>query len=201
MMDASEIRALHDRSTERWHTALPEVADLPETMEALVAQQHLSNFLLWHEEDRARDPAATDSEVAATKRQIDRINQRRNDLTEKLDVYLLRTLPPQNPVAPLSSETPAMMIDRLSILALKIFHTREEAERTSATEAHRARNCERLLILESQTGDLAQCLDETLVAVRSGMRRVKLYRQLKMYNDPDLNPFLYAAKQQRHSPV
>lgn len=193
MIDATEIRALHDRLTERWHTTLPE-ADAEDTLEAVIAQQHLSNFLLWHEEDRARDPAASDAAVAAVKRSIDRTNQRRNDLTEHLDEHLLRALGPQNPTAPLSSETPGMMIDRLSILALKIFHTSEEAQRASATVAHRARNRDRLFILETQAADLAQCLDEIVAAVRSGAKRVKLYRQLKMYNDPDLNPVLYTAQ-------
>ncbi len=192
MIAGKEIRALHDRSTELWHTAVPEAA-AADTMEGLIAQQHLSNVLLWHEEDRARDPLVSDAAIAKTKRSIDRINQRRNDLTELLDEEFLRVLAPQNSDAPLSSETPGMMVDRLSILSLKIFHTREETERTSATEAHRARNRDRLELLTSQADDLAQCFDETLVAVRSGAKRVKLYRQLKMYNDPDLNPVLYTA--------
>lgn len=200
MTAGKEIRALHDRSTELWHMAVPE-AVAADTMEGLVAQQHLSNFLLWHEEDRARDPLASDAAIATTKRSIDRINQRRNDLTELLDEEFLRALAPQNAEAPLSSETPGMMIDRLSILALKIFHTRGETERTSATEAHRARNRDRLELLTTQADDLAQCLDDTLAAVRSGAKRVKLYRQLKMYNDPDLNPVLYTAKFASPSPA
>ena len=194
MIAGTEIRALHLRSTERWHIAPPEAVPA-DTLESLILQQHLSNFLLWHEEDRARDPSASDTVIAAVKRSIDHINQRRNDLTESLDEQFLHALGPQNPDAPLSSETPGMMVDRLSILALKLFHTREEAQRVSATESHRARNRDRLLILETQAADLARCLDQNFQAVQSGARRVKLYRQFKMYNDPDLNPFLYAATQ------
>ncbi len=197
MIAGTEIRALHLRATERWHIAAPEAvpANTADTIESLILQQHLSNFLLWHEEDRTRDPSASDTVIAAVKRSIDRINQRRNDLTESLDEHFLLTLGPQNPDAPLSSETPGMMIDRLSILALKLVHTREEAGRASANESHRARNRDRLVILETQAADLGQCFDENLQAVRSGARRVKVYRQFKMYNDPDLNPYLYAARE------
>lgn len=166
-------------------------------MSEILEQQHLSNFLLWHEEDRARDPAASDTSIAAVKRSIDRVNQRRNDLIELLDESLLRVLPAQNGAGPLLSETPGMMVDRLSILALRIFHTREEADRASATEAHRTRSRERLAVLNTQAGDLAGCFDDALAAVQTGERRFKIYRQLKMYNDPDLNPVWYTAKEQR----
>ena len=193
MIDGKTIRALHDHLTKKWHAAAPQEADAADSLNGLIEQQHLSNFLLWHEEDRARDPAASDAAIAAVKRSIDRTNQRRNNLTEALDDQLLRELGAQNAEAPLSSETTGMMIDRLSILALKMFHTREEVDRASATDAHRARNRERLAILLSQADDLTQCLDETVAAVRSGAKRVKLYRQLKMYNDPDLNPVLYTG--------
>ena len=91
---------------------------------ALALAQHRANFDLWHEEDKARDPAATDAEIAAVKHAIDGLNQRRNDLVEKIDELLLTLAGEQNPDAPLHSETPGLMIDRLSILALKIYHTR-----------------------------------------------------------------------------
>ncbi len=200
MIDGRAIRALHDRSTEHWHTTVPK-ADGADTLEELITEQHLSNFHLWHEEDRARDPDASDATIASVKRSIDRLNQRRNDLTELVDEQMLRELSPQNADAPLSSETPGMMIDRLSILALKIYHTGEEARRVSANEAHRARNRDRLVILETQAADLALCLDELFAGVRKGLKRVKLYRQLKMYNDPDLNPALYMAKLRGRSPA
>ena len=194
-IDADQIRASQQRWTEVWHTALPGAG--AGSLDDLIEQQHLANFLLWHEEDRARDPRATDAEVASVKRTIDRINQRRNDLTEAIDERLFENMPPQNSDAPLSSETPGMMLDRMSILALKIFHTNEEAERRSASEEHRARNRERLQILRGQSDDLVRCVHELFAAVADGIRRIKIYRQLKMYNDPELNPVIYSGPERR----
>ena len=124
------------------------------------------------------------------KHAIDTLNQRRNDLVEKMDVWLIDRLE-QDPAAPLHSETPGLMIDRLSILALKIYHTREEAHRMSATEEHRSRNAGRLALLEEQREDLTGCLDALWSEVLAGRRRFKLYWQMKMYNDPELNPAVY----------
>jgi hypothetical protein len=157
---------------------------------ALAVAQHRANFELWHEEDKARVPGAPDAEIVRVKHAIDTLNQRRNDLVEKMDVWLIDRLE-QDPVAPLHSETPGMMIDRLSILALKIYHTHEEAHRASATEEHRSRNVKRLALLEQQREDLAGCLDELWSEVLAARRRFKLYRQMKMYNDPELNPAVY----------
>ena len=160
-------------------------------VEDLVAREHRANFDLWHEEDRARDPAASDAEIVAIKHAIDRLNQQRNDLIEAIDVWLLERCGEQAASAPMHSETPGMMLDRLSILALKLFHTRLEAERGSATVEHRARNVERAKLLTSQRSDLIGCGAQLLAEVRRGTRRFKLYRQLKMYNDPELNPSIY----------
>jgi hypothetical protein len=132
--------------------------------------------------------------AATVKHAIDRLNQDRNDLVEKIDEALLNALPSQNCSAPLNSEPPGLIIDRLSILALKIYHTREEAQRETATNAHRHRNEYRLAILEEQRKDLADCLDALWEQVLAGERRFKLYRQMKMYNDPQLNPVLYGQE-------
>jgi Protein of unknown function (DUF4254) len=160
---------------------------------ALAVAQHRANFELWHEEDKARAPGVADAEIARVKRAIDSLNQRRNDLVEKMDVWLIGQLE-QNDAAPLHSETPGLMIDRLSILALKIYHTREESHRASATESHRLKNRKRLVLLEEQRDDLAGCLDALWAEVLAGTRRFKLYRQMKMYNDPELNPAIYGRK-------
>jgi len=192
MLDAFAIAGMQDERTSAWHGAGEELR--AEGLLALVAAQHRENFDLWHEEDKARDPGAKDAEIAAVKRAIDRLNQRRNDLVEKIDESLLTSAGEQNASAPLHSETPGMMIDRMSILALKIYHTREEAHRESATEAHRAKNVTRLAVLEEQRKDLAGCLDALWAEVGAGTRRFKLYRQMKMYNDPELNPVVYGRR-------
>lgn len=191
MLSAFAIAAMQDERTKAWHetTAAVDAAGLMGMAEA----QHLANFDLWHEEDKARDPSASDAEIAAVKHAIDRLNQRRNDLVEKLDTELLKLAGEQNSSAPLHSETPGLIIDRLSILALKIYHTEEETHRNSATDAHRQKNMARLAVLREQHNDLAGCLDELWAEVLAGTRRFKLYRQMKMYNDPELNPMMYGS--------
>ena len=204
MLRAEQITALHDRLVVAWHLDNRLDSEETDSLLALVARQHRANFELWHIEDEARRPGATDAELAEVKRGIDRTNQQRNDAVEELDGCLLEELARRDlpdPAAPLHSETPGLMIDRLSILALKIYHTREEACREDAPEGHIGRNCERLAILEEQRADLAACFDHLWSAILSGKRRFKLYRQLKMYNDPALNPAIYRStpKERRHS--
>lgn len=192
-----DISALHDELTTRWHQEAIEIWQPPaDAWTSLVARQHLANFELWHTEDAARTPGATDADLARVKRRIDETNQRRNDLSEKIDLWLLEMLSPQglpHEEAPLHSESPGLMIDRLSILSLKIFHTREEMERPEAPEGHAERNGERLAILAEQRNDLAACLVRLWEETMAGSRRFKLYRQLKMYNDPSLNPAVYRS--------
>jgi hypothetical protein len=192
MLDAFSITAMQDERTLAWHGADKEMKE--EGLMALAVAQHRANFDLWHEEDKARDPDASDAEITSVKHAIDRLNQQRNDLVEKMDGMLLTETGEQNAAAPLNSETPGLIIDRLSILALRIFHTREEAQRESATEAHRQKNAARLAVLEEQRSDLAGCLDALWAEVQARTRRFKLYRQMKMYNDPELNPVLYRHK-------
>jgi hypothetical protein len=196
MIQATSITRLHSDLTVAWHQPPPfaEPAphpDAPLELHALILRQHHENFDLWHQEDQARDTSATDAEIACVKHAIDALNQRRNDLVEKIDEWFLANISPQNPDSPLHSETPGLIIDRLSILALKIFHTRIEAHRETASDAHRLRNTTRLNLLEQQATDLAHCLEALLLEVVNGTRRFKLYRQMKMYNDPELNPALY----------
>jgi hypothetical protein len=192
-----EITSLHDRCTAAWHVAEPSVPSSLAGLERAVAEQHLANFELWHAEDAARSPAATDQDIARVKRLIDSVNQRRNDLTEQCDRLLLdflhgRNLPADG--AELHSESPGLILDRLSILSLKVFHTREEIDRPEAPPGHSGRNRERLCILIEQRDDLAGSLDGLWQQVLSRQRGFKLYRQLKMYNDPALNPAVYGSK-------
>jgi hypothetical protein len=208
MVSGEEIVALQDRLTWEWHEcpdaaagragaamrATTHAATAREEWLQAVTRQHRSNFDLWHIEDEARAPEASDADLAAVKRRIDQTNQLRNDLIEELDAMLVRWLEERglpNGSAPLNSEPPGMIIDRLSISALKIYHTREEAGRIHAPAGHEARNRERLAILEEQRAGLSGCLDELWQEILSGKRCFKVYRQLKMYNDPSLNPAIY----------
>ncbi len=189
---AGLVAALQDGATAEWHRSAEwGGGDAVSEAERLLLAQHRSNFELWHEEDRARAVGATDGEIAAVKRRIDGLNQRRNDLMERVDELLFRAFGAQNEASPMHSESPGLMVDRMSILSLKIFHTREEAGRGTATEDHRRRNWERLGVLEQQRRDLTRCLEDLLSEVRTGRRRFRVYRQMKMYNDPDLNPAMY----------
>jgi hypothetical protein len=192
MLDALLITRMQDEVTAALHVTENEVefGTGADGLMALAIEQHRANFELWHEEDKARVPGVADAEIVRVKHAIDTSNQRRNDLVEKMDLWLIERLE-QDPVAPLHSETPGLMIDRLSILALKIYHTREEAHRASATEEHRSRNEGRLALLMEQREDLANCLDVLWSEVLGSRRRFKLYRQMKMYNDPELNPAVY----------
>jgi hypothetical protein len=203
LLSADVVIALHDRLTKLWHQPRSDREPEPEFespfMEA-VAEQHLANFELWHIEDQARVPRASDRQIAELKRSIDQTNQRRNDLMERCDSVLLaaleaKGLPPAG--AELHSESPGLMLDRLSILALKIFHTHEEIERVNAPEGHAERNRERLAVLEMQRADLAGCLDRLWKQVVAGERRFKVYRQLKMYNDATLNPAVYSQSERK----
>ena len=164
----------------------------------MVCLQHQQNFRLWHQEDIARSPEVTDADLATVKRAIDRLNQQRNDLIERLDDCLIEELwaegvePWQG--ARLNTETPGSVIDRLSILALRLYHMEEQACRSDATDAHVAKAKARLEILHQQHRDLSGSLGELLNDLFAGRKRLVVYRQFKMYNDPTMNPYLYAAK-------
>ncbi len=191
MLQALVIVQIHDEANTAWHNLADYLIPLGEPLTVLALENHRANYDLWHQEDEARNPDASDSVIAAVKHEIDRINQHRNDLMEQIDNLLFTAAGEQNESAPLHSETPGMVLDRLSILALKLYHTAEESERQTATIEHRSRNLARLQIIQQQRADLAICLDELWEEILAGRRRFNLYRQMKMYNDPDLNPVLY----------
>ena len=183
-----------------WHNVqyIPESGD---PLYQLVSEQHHTNFDLWHEEDKARDPVASDAIIATLKRSIDRLNQKRNDEIEKIDEALLDELGQRSirilAVARLNSETPGSIIDRLSISALKIYHMDEETKREDASSEHQ-KNCEaKLMLLQEQRRDLGKCLMEFLEDLVFGRKTLKVYRQMKMYNDSSLNPVLYQKKNSR----
>jgi hypothetical protein len=186
---ADDIVRLHAKWTVCWHeNATPLKIELPWTV---IERNHRMNFDLWHEEDVARQDDLGPERVRDAKRMIDRCNQSRNDAIETMDVWFLNQLPSADSGSPLHSETPGMITDRLSILALKIYHMRIEAKRRSATEEQRNKCVVKCGILEEQLRDMEECLRGLLSELHAGTRRFKLYRQFKMYNDASLNPQLY----------
>lgn len=147
----------------------------------------------WHYEDIIRDPNIQPEAAVALKRRIDKSNQDRTDLVELIDSYFLDQYKDIRPAegASINTETPAWAVDRLSILALKIYHMREQAERTDASAEHRETCRKKLDILLEQQKDLSLALDTLLDDIRCGRKYMKLYKQMKMYNDPSTNPVLY----------
>ena len=160
-----------------------------------VEDNHRCNCLLWDEEDLARRRNVPDAEIAGNKRAIDGYNQKRNDAIERIDEHLLNLFAAgKKENARLSSETAGAMIDRLSILSLKIHHMRLQTQRSDVSSSH-VENCVlKLRRLEEQRADLAACLDRLLAECARGESYFKVYRQFKMYNDPVLNPAIYGEK-------
>jgi hypothetical protein len=195
MIDVQEITQLQADTVALWHTE--EISNPYKRFLHAVCNQHAFNFQLWHEEDIARSPNVGDEKIAAVKRAIDGFNQKRNDGIEALDAYLLRELAERKVVldgaARQNTETPGSTIDRLSILALRRFHMQEQADRTDATEEHLAKVRQRLDVLAEQHHDLSTSLGELLEDIFAGRKRLKVYFQFKMYNDPAMNPYLYQS--------
>lgn len=147
----------------------------------------------WHFEDIIRDPHINPLDALQLKRRIDRSNQDRTDLVEQIDSWFRQHYSDVTPLpdARLNTESPAWAVDRLSILALKIYHMREQAERDDATPEHRQRCQDKLSVLLEQQKDLSLAIDQLLDDIRDGKKYMKVYRQMKMYNDPSTNPILY----------
>ena len=200
MIDAADALARHQLDlVTRWHAAPPALhsgAAAEKGIAAtdflrLVEENHLRNFQLWHEEDVARRDDLGFEAVYRAKRAIDRFNQERNNFIEAIDQVIVAELHPPAAGCPRNSETPGMMIDRLSILALKEFHMHEETVRPDASPDHRAQCAEKLARIRRQRDDLTACLAELLADVAAARRTFSVYFQFKMYNDPALNPQLY----------
>jgi len=193
MIDVSEIVQLHVSAVADWHREPME--NRYEGLLGLVCQQHQFNYQLWHQEDIARSPDVSDCEIATVKRAIDRLNQLRNDWIERVDDWLTRYLDEHHIApeaeAPQNSETPGSIIDRMSIIALRIFHLEEQLERTDIDDAHQEKVQSRVAICRVQQQELAMCLEILLNQIVAGQVRHRTYRQFKMYNDPSLNPYLY----------
>ena len=150
----------------------------------------------WHFEDIIRDPNINPEAALVLKRRIDKSNQDRTDLVELIDSYFLDKYKDITPVegATINTESPAWAIDRLSILALKIYHMRKEVERTDTTPEHHAQCEKKLNVLLEQKKDLSTAIDQLIADIEAGRKYMKVYKQMKMYNDPALNPVLYGQQ-------
>ncbi|MBC8128285.1 MAG: DUF4254 domain-containing protein [Gloeobacteraceae cyanobacterium ES-bin-144] len=190
--NAQEIAHAQARLTAYWHEVPP--ATSADGFALLIQENHLRNFQLWHEEDIARRDDIGSERIHQAKRAIDRFNQERNNFIEEMDKALVAALSPAESGCPKNSETPGMIIDRLSIMALKEFHMREEAQRGDASPEHRAACSAKLARISHQRNDLTQSLAELLECVTNRTRTFAVYYQFKMYNDPALNPQLYGGK-------
>lgn len=165
-------------------------------IEHLLYAKNWIDTVQWHLEDVVRDPQIDPVKALELKRWIDRSNQERTDMVEYIDSYFLdkyKDAAPQ-PGASINTESPAWAIDRLSILGLKIYHMREEATRADASPEHRRACQAKLDILLEQQRDLSTAIEELLQDIQQGRKYMKVYRQMKMYNDPSLNPVLYGQK-------
>ena len=171
----------------------------PYTVKSIEYYLFLKNWIdtvQWHLEDIIRNPDIDPVEALQLKRRIDKSNQDRTDLVELIDSYFLdryRDVEVQE-TATINTESPAWAIDRLSILALKIYHMQQEADRKDATPEHAAQCQQKLAVLQEQRKDLSTAIDTLLDDIANGRKYMKVYKQMKMYNDPALNPVLYGKK-------
>lgn len=199
MINIPAILELQYEAVVRWHQ---QPIDNPyEGFFQVVCMQHSFNYRLWHEEDIARSPDVTDVRIAEVKRNIDKLNQQRNDWIERLDDWLTDQISALQIVAiegaRQNTETPGSAIDRLSILALRIYHLEEQRHRTGVSAEHLESVSRKVAICRMQRDDLSRSLKELVEDIAAGQKRHKTYRQFKMYNDPTLNPYLYGAKGER----
>ena len=162
----------------------------------LLFRKNWIDTVQWHYEDIIRDPNINPEEALSLKRKIDASNQDRTDLVEYIDSYFLKKYHSVEPVknATLNTESPAWAIDRLSILALKIYHMSEEVERKDASPEHLEKCQAKLMVLREQLEDLSTAIDQLLSDIESGSKYMKVYKQMKMYNDEELNPILRGQK-------
>jgi hypothetical protein len=191
MIDVQKVLSLQKSEISEWHE---EITNKEESLPwKFIEENNQYNFKLWHEEDIARIREIDPLRIVEAKRNIDQYNQARNNAMEKIDEWILNYLDIAGvqTAEKLHSETPGMMIDRLSIMQLKRYHMEEETLRPDASEEHKAKCFGRVNVLNEQIADLSNCLKDILEQLNSGALKFKVYRQFKMYNDPSLNPQLY----------
>lgn len=188
----TDLLSLHKKCLEHWqnHTSAPQ----QEGLFLLAKENHHFNYQLWNAEDRARRDDQGYEFVYRAKREIDHCNQQRNNRMEAMDEWFFHTLQPAAAnQCPVHSETPGMMIDRLSILSLKSYHMAIQTKREDVDAAHRQQCTHKLEVINQQLEQLALCLDLLIKEVQAKTRTFRVYHQFKMYNDPRLNPQLYGG--------
>ncbi|HSD39820.1 MAG TPA: DUF4254 domain-containing protein [Rhodocyclaceae bacterium] len=196
IIKSADIITFHDKCVADRNWAKQSPAQFNSGLWQFIELNHRFNNSLWDEEDLARRKDVADSEIAANKRAIDGFNQKRNDAIERMDEVILTAFVDvaQKPGCRLNSETAGSIIDRISIVALKIFHMGLQTQRTDASAEHIATCKAKHARLLEQRSDLANCLEQLLADCAAGTAYYKVYRQFKMYNDATLNPYLYGKK-------
>ncbi len=200
MLQADDCYRIFRKSIDDYHKKddvdTPIANPFPQdTFESLLYLKNWIDTVQWHLEDIIRNPEIDPAEALGIKRRIDKSNQDRTDTVERLDDFFLESF--RHVKYPsgvrINSETPAWLLDRMSILMLKIYHMNEQTERKDVTMQHLAKCRDKLMILEEQKQDMQQAFDQLLADIGAGTRRFKVYRQMKMYNDASLNPVLYKS--------
>ena len=198
---SKQCKRIFDQATKAYHVtnSVDATMNNPFPLKSIEYYLYLKNWIdvvQWHLEDIIRDPEIEPKEALAIKRRIDKSNQDRTDIVELIDSYFLdkykQVKPLQN--ATINTESPAWAVDRLSILTIKLFHMQEEVGRSDASAEHRQKCEEKLHVLLEQEKDLSTALDQLLTDIETGHKYMKVYKQMKMYNDPALNPVLYGQK-------
>jgi hypothetical protein len=206
MLIVDDVLNLHEEMVSHWHKAPIDQTSITGGREGILAticQQHAYNFQLWHEEDKARTPNASDKEIANVKRTIDGLNQKRNDWIEQIDVALQEFLDTSGvrlkKVAIKCTETPGAAIDRLSVLSLRLYHLQEELCRPDVDKAHKEKVRDRFDVCLQQQANLAEALELLWKGISAGSIAHRVFRQLKMYNDPTLNPAIYSQNKTKRA--
>jgi hypothetical protein len=193
-LQLTQVPQLFEACIAFWHAHEGDYRGAVTGLNPLALELARRNYELWHEEDQARRTDVDDGIIASVKRKIDVLNQSRNDMIEKLDEHIMAWLTGKganNQEGDVNSETPGSIVDRISILSLKVYHMHEDTLRSDISSEHRERSRQRMTILQEQRADLYAALEILFSDYLAGRKRMKLYRQFKMYNDPDLNPELY----------
>jgi hypothetical protein len=204
MLSADECYTIFQKSIDDYHLKDDVDTEIKNSFsagsfESLLYLKNWIDTVQWHLEDLIRKPDIDPAEALQIKRRIDKSNQERTDTVEKMDDFFLEAFENVQYAADarMNSETPAWLLDRMSILMLKIYHMKEQTERKAVTAQHLSKCRDKLTILEEQKEDMRSAYNELIQDIRAGKRRFKVYRQMKMYNDSSLNPMLYNSAKKK----